>query len=80
MKKAHFSSVSKNGAKTGKKVHAFKVSVCLSLCDRVKKSFNVEPITKETNIMRFKTVSELITGIPVFLQRLHYLDEGTYNA
>ena len=57
-----------------------KVVVCLQVSDNVKASYNIKHVTGDTKIRKFKTDSELATGIPVCLQRLHYLDNGTFTV
>lgn len=41
--------------------------------------FKIKDVTGEWTINRFKDTCEFITGIPVYIQRLQYLDEGNLD-
>jgi hypothetical protein len=54
----------------------FKVVLCLSIPEDVKKKIPIKDVNKDMTIKTLKSNAELITGIPNHLQRLHYIDEG----
>ena len=73
---ANVSKKSNSGNKSSKaKTRPLKVSVNL-LLGSIDKVFNIKNVTRRTTIHQFKNVAELITGVPAYLQRLHYLDDG----
>lgn len=41
--------------------------------------FSLKDVTPYMTIKELKSYLEYVTGIPVFLQRLHYLDESKYS-
>ena len=65
-----------SNVKSDKHARSMKLGVRLALCENIQKIFNITDVTRETTIEQFKKVCELVSGIPVSLQRLHYLDEG----
>jgi len=67
----------RNGAdKKSDKFKNFKVSVLLFLTNNTKKLFTVRKVQNSMTIKSLRSTIELISGIPYYLQRLHYIDDG----
>jgi len=53
------------------------IPITMFLVDTGEK-FHLKDVTYSMTIKELKSYLEFSTGIPVFLQRLHYLDEGEF--
>jgi len=58
------------------KLKCFNISVRLSVSDAIKNIFTFPGVQNSTTVRNLKINIELFSGIPYYLQRLHYLDDG----
>lgn len=73
------SAAGRDGKTVKKKApNSFKVGVCLRLSKDTTMKFTVKDVNKEMSVSAFKDRTEMTTGIPTHLQRIHYIDEGIY--